>query len=62
MYNRGGGNMNHRAAIGKTNAAAAATSADVLESQNEAMLTNLQSKISTLKNVRHTFRPKKLKI
>ncbi len=47
--------MNHRSGNGKPNAAAAASSADVLEAQNEAMLTNLQSKISTLKNVMPVF-------
>ncbi len=45
--------MNHRGTTGtgRASTAAAASSADVLESQNEAMLTTLQSKISTLKNV-----------
>jgi hypothetical protein len=54
MYNRpAGGNMNHRGTTGtgRPSTAAAASSADILESQNEAMLTTLQSKISTLKNV-----------
>ena len=57
MYNRGGGSgvMNHRGttapARGQNSAAAASATADVLEAQNEALLTNLQGKISNLKNV-----------
>ena len=47
--------MNHRATNGKVNPAAAAASADVLEAQNENMLTALQGKISTLKSVSESW-------
>ena len=50
--------MNHRASSGtgrNGNPAAASASADLLESQNEALLSSLQGKISNLKNVRRVM-------